>query len=177
MKLVDFVCDNFGTVVKIGSGTGFIFCDTLNDKTIDLLDDYAHHDKVYRENRLDEMHNKYDTWDKWWPAYVEKQIKMFKEAKEENKKWCLKYNKTPWTKTVKERRKELVHEGIVRKTNLKKAIDYETNYLKNWIKYSERSIKEIYDSIDEEGTKICIFEGDEAGKWWTTEEYRTGVIK
>lgn len=177
MKLKDFVCGNFGVIAKIGSGTGFIFCDTLDEGTIGVLDTNANNDKDYREIRLDDMKHRYDTWDEWWPTYMKKQIKAFQDAKKENKKWCLKYNKTPWTKTVRERRKELVREGIVRKTNLKKAIDYETNYLKNWIKYSERSIKEIYDSIDEEGTKICIFEGDEAGKWWTTEEYRTGVIK
>ena len=177
MILNEFLKEYEGKVCKIGSGTGFIFCDTLDEKTVDLLDDYAYHDKIYRENRLDEMRNKYETWDEWWPTYMKKQIKAFQDAKKENKNWCLKYNKTPWTKTVKERKKELIHEGIVKKTNLKKMIDYETNYLKNWIKYSDREIKDIYDSVDEEGTKICIFEGDEIGKWWTTEEYRTGIIK
>ena len=63
------------------------------------------------------------------------------------------------------------------KDNLKRRMEYETNYLSNWKDYLDREVKEIYDSFDEEGTKICIFEGDEHGKWWTTKEYRTGIIK
>ena len=39
-----------------------------------------------------------------------------------------------------------------------------------------RQLIDVYPSIDEKGVFIVLFDGDEKGKYWTTEEYVSGCV-
>lgn len=45
-----------------------------------------------------------------------------------------------------------------------------------WIALLDRQVLESYWSVDEPDTLIILIEGSEVGKFWTTQEYKRGVV-
>lgn len=178
MLLKDYVNGHVGESTKIGAGTGYIFCDTISEETLSLLDKMAEKSYTRRTNQLESMEKKYMHFDEDWADHMKLMIKMYKKRKAEEEVLAKKEKREAHKfMPLAEYKKQLKRQGVVRKDNLKRIIDYETGYLKDWITYSLRNIKEERESIAEDGVKIVLFNGDEAGRWWTCEEYRRGYIK
>lgn len=172
MTLRQVLNNNMGNVVKVGADTGFIYCDTVTEETIEIIDEIAAKTRSKRSSELRWKENRLKTFDAWWKGEREKQMNAFRKQKEDDK-YLAKKNKTKplITKTIKQFSKELTQQKLARKENLKNFVAYETKYLGNWIRYTSREVKKTYDSVDEDAL-IIIFEGDEAGKYWTSKEYR-----
>lgn len=45
-----------------------------------------------------------------------------------------------------------------------------------WVGLLDRQVTESYPSVTEYDTKIIIIEGSEVGRYWTTEEFMTGLV-
>lgn len=183
-----------GRTVKVGSGVGFLYCDTVTDETLDTLDMMAHASRIKREYDLDFRKKRLDNFEKYWKDVRESELNKLREARRRDQEWVKARNdslraanskervKPTVTKTIKEYSKELTQRKLREKEFLTKFIAYETEYLDNWKRYSERDVvvrdgvDAIYASQDEDAV-IVIFEGDESGKYWTSEEYRADVAK
>lgn len=64
--------------------------------------------------------------------------------------------------------------------NLEKSIDYNTNYLDNWVPMLERKVKSVYRyekcfDYDIRGI-VILMEGDEQGAYWNVKEYQNNPL-
>lgn len=158
MKLSEALDIAYGGTAKIGSNTGFIFADNVTRDTKSIIDDMAKESYKQRVKNLNSIAEKLSNYDAYWDEYEQKAIaKYLKQT--ENKK------------SLEEYREDLAKRKVQIQEKLQKAMEYETAYLGDWVPYSEREVKKVYKSCDEYAV-IIIFDGDEAGKYWTCREYR-----
>lgn len=149
-----------GQVIKLGSASGssFTYCGEVKRpeiyETISNISSYnrkkllAQRDKaIYNLEHIDEIFEKRET------------------------KLRIRYKKNKTTlevkldKLSKEKERKLIY--------LPKKIERLEKQIKEWKPFLERKVVDEYDSIspDENGVRIIIIKGYEAGKYWTVKEY------
>lgn len=155
--------------VKIGANSGFLFCGTYDEDTIDTLNAISirEKDKIKREIKQKSSYLKdFETiWDK--------ELRVRYENLEKAKKMDDKNAKV--TKAEIEEIREAWVKDKENNYNLtKKRYDLISEYIKTFQFLPDREVKEIYDTIDvsePKGTKIIIVDGIEKGAYWLTAEY------
>ena len=155
--------------VKIGANSGFLFCGTCDEDTIDTLNAISiiEKDKIKREIKQKSIYLK--DFDKIW----DKELRSRYENLEKSKK--LDDENAIVTKDeINEMREEWQKEKETNYKITKKRYDLITKYIKTFQLLPDREVKEIYDTIDAsepKGTKIIIVDGIEKGAYWLTTEY------
>lgn len=155
--------------VKIGANSGFLFCGTYDEDTIDTLNaiSICEKEKIKREIKQKSSYLKdFETiWDK--------ELRVRYENLEKAKKMDDKNAKV--TKAEIEEIREAWVKDKENNYNLtKKRYDLISEYIKTFQYLPDREVKEIYDTIDvsePNGTKIIIVDGIEKGAYWLTTEY------
>lgn len=162
MKLNEAILLETGKKVKIGSGSGFVFIDTITNDTPkiikDISDDYYKRQKKYYKD-LKTFYSNIDA--RWSERRRKAEDEWFKKAaRHEAQK--------PLHKLVEDLEKEKEAE----RTKTEKALRETRLRIENYVDFGERNVKEVYDSIYAD--KIIIFEGNETGDFWLESEYREG---
>lgn len=155
--------------VKIGANSGFLFCGTYDEDTIDTLNAISirEKDKIKREIKQKSSYLKdFETiWDK--------ELRVRYENLEKAKKMDDKNAKVTKAE-IEEIRKSWVKDKENNYNLTKKRYDLISEYIKTFQFLPDREVKEIYDTIDvsePKGTKIIIVDGIEKGAYWLTAEY------
>lgn len=155
--------------VKIGANSGFLFCGTYDEDTIDTLNAISiiEKDKIKREIKQKSIYLK--DFDKIW----DKELRSRYENLEKSKKLDDE-NAIVTKEEIKEIREAWEKEKETNYKITKKRYDLITKYIKTFQLLPDREVKEIYDTIDAsepKGTKIIIVDGIEKGAYWLTTEY------
>lgn len=172
--------------VKLGAknGSGFVYCgriDKLDIETLDKLIQISYRDTIARaEATINTLTKK----PKSYKAFSEEMMKK-KNAR------VAKYIKQNGDKPLTEDQKvELEEEFTISRLyynrwlgNINRKLEtakttkkLTTRRLNNYTTIKNRSIVDCYPSVLEEGVTIVIYDGDERGPAWTTEEYESGYI-
>ena len=106
MTLYEFLKDNEGKVCKIGSGTGFIFCDTVDDCTELAFKGWSASQKMYRTSFLSEIEKKYETFDDRW---ADTKLKMLKEHKK-----AILFERETERKNAKKEKRNTKYKGTIK---------------------------------------------------------------
>lgn len=164
MKLKTILKKYMGKDVKLGSANAFVYCSTVNNKTIRELnvlsaDELNRLVKVCIDNQ-----SFLRKFDKIWNQRIELRQKEF-NALASARGWTPELMAHNHALMMKKIEREKAHD-----LENKQRLDREfTEYISKYTYFPEREVKEIYPSAFG-GTSI-IFEGRERGNYWTKEEY------
>lgn len=155
--------------VKIGANSGFLFCGTYDEDTIDTLNAISIREKEKIKREIKQKSSYLKDFETIW----DKELRVRYENLEKAKKMDDKNAKV--TKTEIEEIREAWVKDKENNYNLtKKRYDLISEYIKTFKLLPDREVKEIYDTIDvsePKGTKIIIVDGIEKGAYWLTAEY------
>lgn len=155
--------------VKIGANSGFIFCGTYDEDTIDTLNAISIREKEKIKREIKQKSSYLKDFETIW----DKELRVRYENLEKAKKMDDKNAKV--TKAEIEEIREAWEKDKENNYNLtKKRYDLISEYIKTFQFLPDREVKEIYDTIDvsePKGTKIIIVDGIEKGAYWLTTEY------
>lgn len=155
--------------VKIGANSGFLFCGTYDEDTIDTLNAISIREKEKIKREIKQKSSYLKDFETIW----DKELRVRYENLEKSKKMDNKNAKV--TKAEIEEIREAWVKDKENNYNLtKKRYDLISDYIKTFQFLPDREVKEIYDTIDvsePKGTKIIIVDGIEKGAYWLTAEY------
>ena len=155
--------------VKIGANSGFLFCGTYDEDTIDTLNAISIREKEKIKREIKQKSSYLKDFNTIW----DKELRIRYENLEKAKKMDDKNAKV--TKAEIEEIREAWVKDKENNYNLtKKRYDLISDYIKTFQYLPDREVKEIYDTIDvsePKGTKIIIVDGIEKGAYWLTTEY------
>ena len=155
--------------VKIGANSGFLFCGTYDEDTIDTLNAISIREKEKIKREIKQKSSYLKDFETIW----DKELRIRYENLEKAKKMDDKNAKV--TKAEIEEIREAWVKDKENNYNLtKKRYDLISEYIKTFQFLPDREVKEIYDTIDvsePKGTKIIIVDGIEKGAYWLTTEY------
>ena len=155
--------------VKIGANSGFLFCGTYDEDTIDTLNAISIREKEKIKREIKQKSSYLKDFETIW----DKELRIRYENLEKAKKMDDKNAKV--TKVEIEEIREAWVKDKENNYNLtKKRYDLISDYIKTFQFLPDREVKEIYDTIDvsePKGTKIIIVDGLEKGAYWLTTEY------
>ncbi len=155
--------------VKIGANSGFLFCGTYDEDTIDTLNAISLREKEKIKREIKQKKDYLDNFDKIW----DKELRIRYEDLEKAKKMDDENAKVTKAE-INEIREAWVKDKETNYNITKKRYDLITDYIKAFQYLPDREVKEIYDTIDvsePKGTKIIIVDGLEKGAYWLTTEY------
>ena len=164
-QTIDDLAGRYRIDVKLGAkdGSGFVFCGDLSD--IDTAElDYmivTSYRKAIKEHTafIERERGRDSTYESFIRGARIKARKLGIDedtSPEAYKKWLL-------------QRDRAIKKRIEARTRVKKKLTKFTSI-------STRKIVDVYKSISEIDTIILLYEGTETGRWWTTEEFQTGII-
>lgn len=159
-----------GQNVKIGSQSGYMYCGPADASVVQNVSD------VERQNILDRMCSYIDRIART-DELVEKEV-GHKVSATIRKLWVLP-NKdiNVFSGTARKAAMDAMHSQMKERQDDVKKLRECMNRLSPWVGLLDREVLEVWNSIDEPGTKNIKVEGEESGKYWTTEEYQTGDIQ
>ena len=152
MTVKEVIEEYQGKEIKIGGGTGFIWCGLVDDITPKLID-YLSNEEY---KRLIDLKEGYEYHLEHFEELWEKRFENNEINKQQKKKY-----KSP--KAMKEEKEK-------DKKNTLKQIDKTTRKINEFTPFDSREVKEIYLSIINPDVSIIIFEGDINGMYWDREE-------
>ena len=156
--------------VKIGANSGFLYCGTYNEGTIDTLNSISIREKEKIKREIKQKGAYLDNFDSIWDKELRIRFENFEKTKKLNDE-----NSYVTEAEAKEIRKEWKKDREENFRITKKRYNLITEYIKAFKYLPDREIKEMYDSIDvsePQGTKIIIVDGIEKGLYWLTSEYQ-----
>ncbi len=160
-----------GRIVKIGTGCGFIYCDTSSGQTYAELEDMGK--EVFREmkKRKADLEEKLSDYENFWNNLVQSREAAFKRR-------CVQSCYTPSMVTNLHYRleKQLEKDKVKIKKDWEKEVEHLALSIEGFTPFVEREVREYYRSFTEPDMfnpngMIIIIEGEERGKYWTSEEY------
>ena len=155
--------------VKIGANSGFLFCGTYDEDTIDTLNAISIREKEKIKREIKQKSSYLKDFETIW----DKELRVRYENLEKAKKMDDKNARVTKTE-IEEIRKAWVKDKETNYNITKKRYDLISDYIKKFQYLPDREVKEIYDTIDNselKGTKIIIVDGLEKGEYWLTTEY------
>ena len=155
--------------VKIGANSGFLFCGTYDEDTIDTLNAISIREKEKIKREIKQKSSYLKGFETIW----DKELRIRYENLEKAKKMDDKNAKVTKAE-IEEIRKAWVRDKETNYNITKKRYDLISEYIKKFQYLPDREVKEIYDTIDvsePKGTKIIIVDGIEKGAYWLTAEY------
>lgn len=188
---IEELIDTLDIKVKLGAkrGSAYIFCGQIGDMDIDGLDtdiiegyklnlmktkgtikaneskpkaykDYKAEQSRMLGRKLASLERELEEKGEKQRAKIEAEIE---ELKEEYKPTRKGYNE--WLKAI-----------LKRITTAKKTKEKIEKRIREYTSIRDRKVIDIYKSIDEEDTYIVIYDGNEVGTAWTTEEFESGDV-
>lgn len=170
------ILEHMGEKVKIGAACGFVYCDYVNEKTIDTIERYGEKSHKEYKRYYREINSTYKRFDKIRDKKEASIIELWLHRKE------LKSSQIP--KTVKRFMRFDTLQGIKRELKKDRKQEFEKLeerkeelefYIKNYKPWLDREVKETYLSFLDPKETIILFDGIEKGKYWDREEYLKGV--
>jgi len=155
--------------VKIGANSGFLFCGTYDEDTIDTLNAISIREKEKIKREIKQKSSYLKDFETIW----DKELRVRYENLEKSKKMDDKNAKVTKVE-IEEIREAWVKDKETNYNLTKKRYDLISDYIKTFQYLPDREVKEIYDTIDvsePKGTKIIIVDGLEKGAYWLTTEY------
>ena len=155
--------------VKIVANSGFLFCGTYDEDTIDTLNAISIREKEKIKREIKQKSSYLKDFETIW----DKELRVRYENLEKAKKMDDKNARVTKTE-IEEIRKAWVKDKETNYNITKKRYDLISDYIKKFQYLPDREVKEIYDTIDNselKGTKIIIVDGLEKGEYWLTTEY------
>jgi hypothetical protein len=155
--------------VKIGANSGFLFCGTYDEDTIDTLNAISIREKEKIKREIKQKSSYLKDFETIW----DKELRVRYENLEKAKKMDDKNAKVTKVE-IEEIREAWVKDKETNYNLTKKRYDLISEYIKTFQFLPDREVKEIYDTIDvsePKGTKIIIVDGIEKGAYWLTTEY------
>lgn len=155
--------------VKIGANSGFLFCGTYDEDTIDTLNAISIREKEKIKREIKQKSSYLKDFETIW----DKELRVRYENLEKTKKIDDKNAKVTKTE-IKEIREAWAKDKENNYNLTKKRYDLISEYIKTFQYLPDREVKDIYDTIDNlepKGTKIIIVDGIEKGAYWLTAEY------
>ena len=154
-----------GRNIKIGSKSGFVYCHTVDDETIETLEAISYDYKKKFEEQLKDVKHYLLVFDDFWKTELRKRSEPLLKSDIPSDK--LEELKNEIKKEWEEDKARSHKEALNKKATLKE-------YLEKWKSFVERDVDSYYDSVDVQepkGTIIIIVRGLENGAYWTTNEY------
>ena len=155
--------------VKIGANSGFLFCGTYDEDTIDTLNAISISEKEKIKREIKQKSSYLKDFNSIW----DKELRIRYENLEKAKKMDNENAKVTKAE-IEEIREAWVKDKETNYNLTKKRYDLISEYIKTFKYLPDREVKEIYDTIDvsePKGTKIIIVDGIEKGAYWLTTEY------
>lgn len=155
--------------VKIGANSGFLFCGTYDEDTIDTLNAISIREKEKIKREIKQKSSYLKDFDTIWDEELRVRYENLEKAKKMDDK-----NAKVTKAEIKEIREEWVKDKEANYNITKKRYDLISEYIKTFQYLPDREVKDIYDTIDNlepKGTKIIIVDGIEKGAYWLTAEY------
>ena len=155
--------------VKIGANSGFLFCGTYDEDTIDTLNAISIREKEKIKREIKQKSSYLKDFDTIWDKELRVRYENLEKAKKMDDK-----NAKVTKAEIEEIREAWVKDKENNYNLTKKRYDLISDYIKTFQYLPDREVKEIYDTIDvsePKGTKIIIVDGIEKGAYWLTTEY------
>lgn len=176
MTVGELVGRNANAKIGAKDGSAFVFCGDLKTIDIDRVDEAIRNGYRATINNAESNIRHFTRKDKSYESYerecASQYNKLMKQYKNEPKRQKgLKERYTPSKEGYEKWKAEMARKIEVAKANRKEA----KAKLRAFTTIIDRVIAESYKSIDEEDTMIYLFEGNETGYVWTTNEYLNGV--
>lgn len=155
--------------VKIGANSGFLFCGTYDEDTIDTLNAISIREKEKIKREIKQKSSYLKDFDTIWDKELRVRYENLEKAKKMDDK-----NAKVTKAEIEEIREAWVKDKENNYNLTKKRYDLISDYIKTFQFLPDREVKEIYDTIDvsePKGTKIIIVDGIEKGAYWLTAEY------
>lgn len=155
--------------VKIGANSGFLFCGTYDEDTIDTLNAISIREKEKIKREIKQKSSYLKDFETIWDKELRVRYENLEKAKKMDDK-----NAKVTKAEIEEIREAWVKDKENNYNLTKKRYDLISEYIKTFQYLPDREVKEIYDTIDvsePKGTKIIIVDGIEKGAYWLTTEY------
>ena len=155
--------------VKIGANSGFLFCGTYDEDTIDTLNAISIREKEKIKREIKQKSSYLKDFETIWDKELRVRYENLEKAKKMDDK-----NAKVTKAEIEEIREAWVKDKENNYNLTKKRYDLISDYIKTFQYLPDREVKEIYDTIDvsePKGTKIIIVDGIEKGAYWLTTEY------
>lgn len=155
--------------VKIGANSGFLFCGTYDEDTIDTLNAISIREKEKIKREIKQKSSYLKDFNTIWDKELRVRYENLEKAKKMDDK-----NAKVTKAEIEEIREAWVKDKENNYNLTKKRYDLISEYIKTFQFLPDREVKEIYDTIDvsePKGTKIIIVDGIEKGAYWLTTEY------
>lgn len=155
--------------VKIGANSGFLFCGTYDEDTIDTLNAISIREKEKIKREIKQKSSYLKDFETIWDKELRVRYENLEKAKKMDNK-----NAKVTKAEIEEIREAWVKDKENNYNLTKKRYDLISEYIKTFQFLPDREVKEIYDTIDvsePKGTKIIIVDGIEKGAYWLTTEY------
>ena len=172
---LDEILDRYtGRIAKVGTGSSFLYCDTVNDKTRSVFDSYSSSIIEAKENELKELTRKLNNFPKEWKT-IEAKHRTILEARcrqeVPSKAQALRASFGP---RMEKLRDETKNKWEKKRDRLKADIG-------NYTPILNRHVVDVYRSLTEPDIKnptgvIIIIEGNESGQYWSSDEYRNSYV-
>ena len=158
------------TNIKLGAASGFVYCGDPIPAVIGMRSGRAKLDAQREYIQRTEFLAKFET--------ARKKIVLDKIT-DRFKKWMAApehAGQIPDIEIVGKWLNQIKASVDGRKESTKNRIATLDRRLSNWKGYLEREVLECYAAVQEPNTAIIIMEGDEQGRYWSTDEYKTGKV-
>ena len=155
--------------VKIGANSGFLFCGTYDEDTLDTLNAISIREKEKIKREIKQKSSYLKDFETIWDKELRVRYENLEKAKKMDNK-----NAKVTKAEIEEIREAWVKDKENNYNLTKKRYDLISEYIKTFQYLPDREVKEIYDTIDvsePNGTKIIIVDGIEKGAYWLTTEY------
>ena len=155
--------------VKIGANSGFLFCGTYDEDTLDTLNAISIREKEKIKREIKQKSSYLKDFETIWDKELRVRYENLEKAKKMDNK-----NAKVTKAEIEEIREAWVKDKENNYNLTKKRYDLISEYIKTFQYLPDREVKEIYDTIDvsePKGTKIIIVDGIEKGAYWLTTEY------
>lgn len=153
-----------GQDVRVGAVSAFVYCGICDDNIFDFMEKTSkeyYRELIFNEKKANEHLANFETF---WINKTNNEVKKIKTRCEENEELDL---DTELTNMMEKFTKDKVED----KKNTIKKIKTLKRRINEFTPFLTRKVKEVYESIYEEGTKIVVFEGEETGAFWNKREF------
>ena len=152
-------------IVKIGAKESFLYCDKCNESIEPILDEIS--DGYFKHSKylLDRNQRALKTFNVRWKNRFRQRVKRHLNARAAGE------SDTSIKTFIKDFEAEKANDKRLLTNRVKSYGDYVNNYTPLLL----REVKEVYDSIADDNTKIIIIDGIESGDYCDAKEYAAGI--
>lgn len=157
--------------VKIGSNSGFIYCEKCDENIIETITRISQDYYFGLLDKIQKIEHYLSEFDNLWDNRIELLLRQWIKSRE----------KQPTARMIEKFKEKLEikkQKDLNQKITFLKKVQEEE---KQFTPFLERKVLKTYDSWFDEfyhgKTKIIIFEGKERGPFWSIDEYREGVTE